>query len=125
MELKNEKELLKFLKQNYILDIKKKDYWNPTDAYSRLYDMHFELKNRKTFYDDTMIEKTKYDKLMEFKRCRYIIADPTGVYSFDLKKIPEPIWQEKELPSSTEGWHSNKIKKTVGFINKNLAKKIG
>ena len=74
-----------------------------------------------THYDDLVIEKTKYDALIEraeifSTRAVYINHTPEGLWSFRLLELPEPIWQSKHMPTTTEFSNKSFILKVVGFI---------
>jgi hypothetical protein len=49
---------------------------------------------------------------------------PRGIYSFDLKNIPEPNWFDKMLPAETDFDRKEKITKKVGLLDVRLAKNI-
>lgn len=83
--------------------------------------MFIELKSRKTFYPSLLIEKIKFDFLIEQARLLqyepyYINYTPEGIFSFHLKSIGEIEWAEKWLPSTTEFANKNNKMKLVGFI---------
>lgn len=88
--------------------------------------MTVELKYRYTHYDDLLIQKDKYDSLLSREgNIRYICQTPKGIYSFDLRKIPEPKWMKERYPKSTyfdnEETH---IDKMVGYIHISQSKKL-
>lgn len=124
----NESELMHKIQLHLITDItptnttNKYEYY---DCYSATYDCKIELKCRYTEYNDYMIEKSKYDKLIKSKRCRYINSvKDEKVYSWNLKKIPTPDWKMMWLPSTTE-FDNNELKlKEVGFLPLEQAKDI-
>jgi hypothetical protein len=121
-----EKDLFQFIKENYIEDLEQTEQYSYDDATSEIKKMHIELKCRYTHYDDLMIEKKKYDKLIIHKRCRYICSTPEGIYSFNLHKIDEPQWEIKKMPRTTEfGSYYEKIDKEVGYLHISKAKKLG
>tara|TARA_R110000824_G_C15059078_1_gene662227 strand:+ start:553 stop:945 length:393 start_codon:yes stop_codon:yes gene_type:complete len=87
MIFKNELDVRQYLKLR-IDDIKDSSQMSH-------YDMEtiksiIELKVRKTFYDKWMIEKYKYDKLIQLckdKDCYYVVAFENKLYYYDLKDI--------------------------------------
>ena len=85
-------------------------------------DAFIELKCRRTHYDRLIIEKHKWDYLADIRartasRTLYINATPKGIYEFDLGAINEPEWVLKVLPTKTDFAGSEKIEKSVGFID--------
>lgn len=92
--------------------------------------MDIELKCRNKHYDELLIEKDKYDALIQRSKefgttPMYINSTPEGIYVFNLKKIPEPQWEEKGgLPTTSHFTDRRKIVKTVGFLPTYLANKI-
>lgn len=121
----NENELFEYLK-NKISDLKKTNEFDSTDVYSFLYDFRAELKCRDSHYEDLIIEKIKYDNLLNCKEnnVRYINWTPNGIYSFDIRRITEPKWFFKLLPKTTQFQNKEHINKLVGYLNIQLAKKI-
>lgn len=128
VNIKNEKDLIDFLSIK-IKDIKKtSDQFDSTDVISEQWDLVAELKVRKTHYNDILIEKIKYDALMNSpkKNKRYIVSTPNGVFSFNIEKVKfnESDWVLHLLPASTEFNNKEKIYKYVNYINFNQAKKL-
>lgn len=85
-----------------------------------------EMKFRDKYYEEKLLEKYKYDKLMELPDDIikiYFVNDPKANYMFWLDKIdmPEPI--ELYCPSTTI-WNSKKIKKQVYLLKENMASRI-
>ena len=50
-------------------------------------------------------------------RTLYINATPKGIFEFDLGALKEPEWVLKVLPTKTDFAGSQKIEKSVGFID--------
>lgn len=119
-----EKELFNWLKQRFLQDLEATDQFDYKDAYSKKYDLYIELKSRYTHYDELLIEKQKWDKLMSHNNVRYINWTPSGIYSFNIKDIPEPKWSDRLMPQTTEFECNIKIIKIVGFLNISQAKEI-
>lgn len=114
-----EQELYNKLKSRLIPDLefseKKYSKW---DCYTSRYNLHIELKCRNKHYDELLIEKSKYDSLMLLDTgVRYICSTPQGVYSFNIKEMPVPVWIEKSLPATSSFSNRNWIPKLVGFMN--------
>jgi len=112
----NEQKLFDIIKK-YIPDLTQTEEFDFSDAYSLSRNARYEFKCRRTHYDDLLIEKIKWDKLIKCDNVRYINSTPIGVYAFDLKVIKEPFWSERKMPISTEFENKNKSIKLVGFIN--------
>ena len=117
----NEKELFEWIKDNLIPDLEKTNQFDYTDAYSKKYNMNIELKSRYTHYNSLLIEKMKWDKLIAMSNPRYVNYTPKGIYSFNLLKIETPFWFDRVMPKTTEFENTEKIVKTVGFLDINLA----
>ena len=83
--------------------------------------MFIELKSRNTHYPTLLIEKKKYDFLLEKSSVLsynpyYINSTPEGVWSFDLSEDFGIEWAEKRLPITTEFYNTNHTMKVVGFL---------
>ena len=120
----DEYKLFNLLKNNLIPDLEHTEQFNPADATSSKHNLSIELKCRNQHYSTLVIEKKKYDKLILNKKARYICSTPSGIYSFNIKKLPEPYWQYRWMPDT---YHFNKpeyIRKEVGYFHINQAKNI-
>jgi Holliday junction resolvase len=124
-----EQELFEFLKENYLPDLKMSDepmsHW---DCYSAKYYYDIELKCRRAHYDDLLIEKMKYDNLLNrSKRFGtipvYINSTPVGIYVFKLNEV-DISWETKKMPATTDFTRKEKVDKVVGFLNLTKAKKL-
>jgi hypothetical protein len=67
--------------------------------------MVVELKCRHTHYDELLLEKDKYESLMQQANSLgytpfYINETPQGIYAFNLRKITIR-WTTRRLPTST------------------------
>lgn len=77
-----------------------------------------EMKFRKKYYKDKMLEKKKYDALMSLPEDVvkiYFVSDPKGNYWFWLDKLKELDIITKNCPTQTF-WNSSKIKKEVYLL---------
>ena len=132
-----EKELFQLLKNKIIPDLQKTEgQYSYSDATSESFNSVIELKCRTAHYRYLLIQKDKYDKLMTNENPRYINSIPVypydgnsfEVYSWDLKKVPEPRWRLRRCIETTEFAPPNYVMKMVGFldikIGKNLTKKL-
>jgi len=124
-----EQELFDFIKKYFIKDLLPSD--NPTsryDCYSPLFRSHIELKCRRKHYTKLIIEKSKYDAMME--RCDkegtipiYINSTPRGVWAFYLTGIKFK-WEERSLPSQTDFAKTHHIKKIVSYLDTTKGKDL-
>jgi hypothetical protein len=46
----------------------------------------------------------------------YINSTPTGIYSFDLMDLAEPVWFSHQMPATTEFDRIEKVEKLVGYL---------
>ena len=120
IELK-EPQLFDYLKENYYSDLEKSEEFDNWDCISLEAKMFIELKSRKTHYPDLLIEESKYQGLLLAAGIRsltpwYINSTPAGVWGFNLTDIPQPKWEEKWLPITTEFENRTKRTKLVGFL---------
>lgn len=120
----NEEELFNKLKEKLIPDLEKRNPKSYRDGYSPSHNLSVELKCRRSNYEHLIIEKIKWDKLIIEPNVRYVNSMPRGIYSFDLKSIPEPNWFDKMLPAETDFDRKEKITKKVGLLDVRLAKNI-
>jgi len=111
----NEQILFNLIK-TVIPDLQTTDQYSYRDGYSPKYNLTVELKCRHKHYETLLIEKMKWDKLVKHNRVRYINSTPIGIFSFDLKEIPEPTWMVWDMPETTEFNTSQKVAKLVGFL---------
>lgn len=124
MRPSDELNLVRLLRKEYIPDLTSAEKSNSHyDAISFQMNTIVELKCRKSHYDNLMLEKIRYERLLtiaarENMGCLYIVSSPQGVWSFDLLSINEPIWKTKSLPSKT-AWSKNRkmIDKKVGYLS--------
>ncbi len=116
-----EKELFDFLKKHFIDDLTKTKATSARfDCFSDKFKLNIELKCRRKHYDDLMLEKKKYDSLVERSTALdtiplYINSTPEGIWAFYVlnKKYK---WEEKCLPKTTS-WSKEKIKKEVTYLH--------
>ena len=118
-----EKILFNKLK-SIIPDLQNRHSLSYRDGYSPKYDLSIELKCRKEHYKLLLIEKIKWDKLIEHPNVRYINSTPIGIYSFNLKTIDAPEWFNKMLPAQTEFANKEMVNKKIGLLNIEQAKEI-
>jgi len=93
MRYSNEKELYNALRQQLIPDLLSyKTQYSTYDCFSEDLNMQIELKCRRRHYDDLMIERSKWDRLLQESKANdtrsiYLNSTPNGVWAFDLKQI--------------------------------------
>jgi hypothetical protein len=118
-----EQQLFEALKNSFIPDLEKSE--NPMDrydCYSLAHNIDIELKCRRKHYDDLLIEKKKYDALLlrasNFGTDPvYINSTPSGVWVFRLTVVPEPEWETRGMPKTSEFRQRQFIDKVVGYYN--------
>lgn len=119
-----EEELFEKIKTYLIPDLKKTERYSFEDATSEKYNLNIELKCRSVHYQYLLVEKVKFDKLNLNKRARYICSTPVGIFSFNIKKLPEPKWFEKWLPETTEFGEKKWILKKIGYYSIDSGKNL-
>ena len=120
-----------YLKDKYIPDLQYSDLgeFSPYDCFSKDKSCEIELKYRHKHYPDLIIEKIKYDKLIDRAvkngtEAIYISETPEGVFGFNLSKLPVPQWFDKKLPATSHFANQEWITKRVATININHAKRL-
>lgn len=89
-------------------------------------DCVIEMKFRNKYYEDKLIEKDKYDKLMALPKSTikiYFVADPKGNFMYWLNKLKMPVPVKKYCPDSTM-WTKKRITKEVFLLKENQASRI-
>lgn len=81
-----------------------------------------EMKFRNTWYQTKMLEKYKYDRLMEMDQevKLYFVNDPYGNYLFWLNDIDLPKPQDMYCPNTTL-WDGKKILKPCYLLDEDKA----
>lgn len=123
----NELKLFNYLKDNYISDlVLANNQMSRWDCYSIKHKVRIELKCRRVHYDTLLLEKKKYDAMLQATnntayRPLYINSTPNGIYSFNLRTI-NVKWITNSLnPATTEFINNNKVQKEVAYININTS----
>lgn len=106
-----------------IPDLKKaENEYSTFDCTSEILNAYIELKCRHTHYSTLLIEKSKYDRLIDEARSKlmaplYINSTPEGVWSFNLNKFDDLVWTDQDnLPATTEFDNKEKVTKLVSFL---------
>tara|TARA_R110000851_G_scaffold14161_3_gene48141 strand:- start:138 stop:545 length:408 start_codon:yes stop_codon:yes gene_type:complete len=116
-----EYELYVFLRDNFIPDLKKtKLTTSRYDCYSNEFNLDIELKCRRTHYESLIIEKKKYDALMDRARLLstipvYINSTPKGVWGFYLAEFNFK-WEMKSLPMQTDFNKRRWVNKEISYL---------
>ena len=86
-----------------------------------------EMKFRKKYYENKLLEKYKYDKLMALDKHivkLYFVADPHGNYFFWLNELAmDDLEDVISCPKNTL-WNGSKINKDVYLLPEELASKL-
>lgn len=85
-----------------------------------------EMKFRKKYYDTKLIEKKKYDKLMELDQDVvkiYFVSDPKGTYYFWLNGLDNLELLNQKMPSTTF-WRKHQIEKEIYLLKEEWASLI-
>ena len=123
-----EQGLFDYIKETYLEDLQKSEHtYEYIDATSYGYRLSIELKCRHTHYDELILEKDKYESLMQQANELgftpfYINSTPKGIYAFNLRKI-KVTWTTKRLPSSTVD-NGPAIDKEVALLHIDKAVKL-
>ena len=106
-----------------IPDLKKaENEYSTFDCTSEILNAYIELKCRHTHYSTLLIEKSKYDRLIDEARSKlmaplYSNSTPEGVWSFNLNKFDDLVWTDQDnLPATTEFDNKEKVTKLVSFL---------
>ena len=126
---KNEKEMLNSIKKHIesLSDLKQSsDRYRRYDASNDL--AIVELKYRKAKYDDTLIEKSKYEALKTYchgKIAIYAVQADNTIYLFNLNRLHKDEWnykwENRDCNKTSEFYgqanNRSKVSKTVGYID--------
>jgi Holliday junction resolvase len=123
-----EQGLFDYIKATYLEDLEKSEHvYEYIDATSNGYRLTIELKCRHTHYDKLILEKDKYESLVNRANDLgftpfYINSTPKGIYAFNLRII-KVKWTTKRLPSSTVD-NGPAIDKEVALLHIDKAVKL-
>jgi len=119
--IETEADLFTYLKSHYMSDLEKASHeFDYHDCQSDTTKRHIELKCRHKHYDELILEKDKYDALLQQAERLgytpwYINSTPQGVYGFNLKII-KMTWTVRQLPATTTFNNPQTISKTVTYL---------
>lgn len=125
----NEQNLFEYVRDKYVPDLEKSgDAFEYIDATSDRYRMKIELKCRTIHYDELILEKDKYDSLLQqAKKLKYtpfyINSTPKGIYAFNLLKVSVK-WTYKRLPAHSFNKEAHVIQKEVALLHIDKAVKL-
>lgn len=126
----NESDLFEYLRSNVYPDlVKSKNQMSRWDCYSPTFGHRIELKCRKSHYNTLLLEKKKYDAMIE--ECKkhldipmYINSTPEGIFCFNLLEI-NPIFETNFLnPATSHFQNRNRISKEVTYLEINKSIKL-
>jgi len=127
-----EESVIALLNKSPMFNFEKMDNkFSRYDAFDTESGIMLEIKCRKRHFDDTLLEKMKYDWNKEFAKENdfgfyYCVTMPhpkgTAVYLFDPLALEDEDeydfkWHTKKLPAKTEFGRSNWIDKEVGYLH--------
>ena len=131
LPLPTEIDLHKWLRNHYYPDLRLVgNQYSGYDAWSAEFKIQVELKIRSKHYEDLLLEKLKYDKLLRLSEMNnlrpvYICATPQGVWEYNLRTIT-PKWEIRDdMPKSTYWPQDAPIAKTVALLPISQAKQLG
>lgn len=117
----NEASLMEFLREyeypDLIPSINPVSRW---DCYSPSRNHRIELKCRSKHYDEMIIERKKYDAIMDIVRDSleipvYINSTPEGIFRWNLKSIAYK-WFTKDLRKTTHFSNNLRISKEIAML---------
>jgi hypothetical protein len=117
-----EKQLFYWMKKYFISDLTPSLFKNArVDCHSDRFKLDIELKCRRRHYNKLLIEKKKYDSILDSSAIRgttpmYVNSTPLGVYAFYIGLSPIE-WKEEMLPKKTFYNDRKDILKVVGYID--------
>ena len=131
LEQLTEQSLYELLRDNMYEDLVRvsNDEYSVNDCWSQEHGVYIELKCRRAHYPALMLEKLKYDRLVDEANKigmlpLYVCSTPQGVYQFNLDLIPIK-WEEMDnLPATTEFANQERVTKTVAMLSLDLATPI-
>jgi len=117
----SEADLFYYLKANYWPDLDySPDHFDRIDAITNAGEAVIELKCRRAHYPHMMIEKDKYDALIDmsdrlYYKAAYISSTPLGIYLWDITNR-NIKWNTAILPAKSFGQTLTFTNKVVGYL---------
>lgn len=98
--------------------------WDAEGITPKGHECVIEMKFRKTYYETKMLEKYKYDKLIDTgKVALYFVNDPKGNYLFWLNELSDLEIKEMYCPDTTL-WTKKRLKKPCYLLKEEDARII-
>ena len=121
-----EKQLFELMSTRYtgLIDLTIDNPTSLIDWYLPSSNTYMEAKCRKKHYETIIIQKDKWDVLIQKESSWYVDSTPNGIWYFDIHKIEEPNWREKYLPQSQQFYSQGDIIKIIGEIPINTGEQL-
>jgi hypothetical protein len=100
--------------------------WDAKGKTPKGLDCVIEMKFRDKYYEEKLLEKSKYDTLMKLPEDIvkiYFVNDPKGNYMYWLNKLEMPNLIKLYCPD-TSFWTKKRLKKEVYLLKENQASRI-
>ncbi len=98
--------------------------WDAEGITPKGHECVIEMKFRKTYYETKMLEKYKYDKLIDTgKVALYFVNDPKGNYLFWLNELTDLEIKEMYCPDTTL-WTKKRLRKPCYLLKEEDARII-
>jgi len=100
--------------------------WDAKGKTPKGFDCVIEMKFRDKYYEEKLLEKSKYDTLMKLPDeiiKLYFVNDPKGNYLFWLNTLKMPNLVKLYCPD-TSFWTKKRLKKEVYLLKENQASRI-
>ena len=124
---KFEKTVVSFLNEFEGWDLKwsegKYEHYDASGLTPKGHRCVMEMKFRNKYYKDKLLEKYKYDKLMEMDSeivKLYFVSDPKGTYLYWINYLEMPKVKELYCPDTTL-WTKKKLLKKVYLLTEDMA----
>ena len=102
----------------------KYESWDAEGITPKGHECVIEMKFRKTYYETKMLEKYKYDKLIDTgKVALYFVNDPKGNYLFWLNELTDLEIKEMYCPDTTL-WTKKRLRKPCYLLKEEDARII-
>lgn len=124
-----EETLFMYLKANVMPDLIPSPHpYSKWDCVSPATNAYFELKCRRTHYDELILEQAKYDAMMTMGQELglspwYVCSTPENIFFFDLIHL-KPEWITMHLPQTTDFERTDNVPKIVTMIHTKHAFRI-
>ena len=118
--INKEAELFEYLKENVYPDLEMStDKFSRWDCFSPTTRHRVELKCRKKHYPTLLLEKKKYDAMIEktkgIEKPIYINSTPEGIFAFKLDEL-QMQWEVNHKNPATTYWGGARVPKEVTYL---------